>query len=210
MDAKFDFSTLAHISEGYSSGTIDQVSRAQANAVFKQSPQQAHAAAKLYELHGCIFTVFTRLDTSPDHDLQQLANFMPELAVCFEEGATCTARSSDSLACHTVSALHSLGSPQCIGFFLVCLHFQVVCSMITPRRLSRMGSAKLSMAEALQWLCRAEPTSKDLLEALQAWTAKTPAHAALTQASPASCNLFVIPACSAELDVSKVTCAVQN
>lgn len=27
VDAKFDFSTLAHISEGYSSGTIDQVHR---------------------------------------------------------------------------------------------------------------------------------------------------------------------------------------
>ena len=26
VDAKFDYSTLAHISEGYSSGTIDQVS----------------------------------------------------------------------------------------------------------------------------------------------------------------------------------------
>lgn len=25
VDAKFDYSTLAHISEGYSSGTIDQV-----------------------------------------------------------------------------------------------------------------------------------------------------------------------------------------
>ena len=54
--------------------------------------------------------------------------------------------------------------------------------MITPRRLMRMGSAKLSMAEALQWLCRAEPTSKDLLEAFQAWTAKTPARVALTEA----------------------------
>ena len=53
--------------------------------------------------------------------------------------------------------------------------------MITPRRLSRMAGAKLSMAEALQWLCRAEPTSKDLLEALQTWTAKTPARVALTQ-----------------------------
>ena len=58
---------------------------------------------------------------------------------------------------------------------------QVVRSMITPRRLSRMAGAKLSMAEALQWLCRAEPTSKDLLEALQTWTAKTPAQVALTQ-----------------------------
>lgn len=28
VDAKFDYSTLAHISEGYSSGTIDQVSNA--------------------------------------------------------------------------------------------------------------------------------------------------------------------------------------
>lgn len=54
--------------------------------------------------------------------------------------------------------------------------------MLTPRRLSRMGGAKLSMAEALQWLCRAEPSSKDLLEALQTWTAKTPARVALTQA----------------------------
>ena len=58
---------------------------------------------------------------------------------------------------------------------------QVVRSMITPRRLSRMAGAKLSMAEALQWLCRAEPTSKDLLEALQTWTAKTPARVALAQ-----------------------------
>lgn len=54
--------------------------------------------------------------------------------------------------------------------------------MLTPRRLSRMGGAKLSMAEALQWLCRAEPTSTDLLQALQTWTAKTPARVALTQA----------------------------
>lgn len=59
--------------------------------------------------------------------------------------------------------------------------FQVVRSMITPRRLSRMAEVKLSMAEALQWLCRAEPTSRDLLEGLQAWTAKTPARVALTQ-----------------------------
>lgn len=59
---------------------------------------------------------------------------------------------------------------------------QVVRSMVTPRRLTRMPNAKLSMAEALQWLCRAEPTSKDLLEALQDWTAKTPARAALLQA----------------------------
>lgn len=54
--------------------------------------------------------------------------------------------------------------------------------MLTQRRLSRMDGAKLSMAEALQWLCRAEPSSKDLLEALQTWTAKTPARVALTQA----------------------------
>lgn len=64
----------------------------------------------------------------------------------------------------------------------MCCVLQVVRSMITPRRLDRMASGKLSMAEALQWLCRAEPTSKDLLEALQAWTAKTPARVALTQA----------------------------
>ena len=32
VDAKFDLSTLAHISEGYSSGTIDQVSKTQATA----------------------------------------------------------------------------------------------------------------------------------------------------------------------------------
>ena len=38
------------------------------------------------------------------------------------------------------------------------------------------------MAEALQWLCRAEPTSKDMIEALHGWTAKTPARAALLQA----------------------------
>ncbi|DBA81732.1 hypothetical protein WJX77_003084 [Trebouxia sp. C0004] len=58
---------------------------------------------------------------------------------------------------------------------------QVVRSMITPRRLGRMPATNLSIAEALQWLCRAEPTSKDLLEALQIWTAKTPARAALLQ-----------------------------
>ena len=63
---------------------------------------------------------------------------------------------------------------------------QVVRSMITPRRLSRMAGAKLSMAEALQWLCRAEPTSKDLLEALQTWTAKTPSRVALTQVEHAA------------------------
>jgi len=49
-----------------------------------------------------------------------------------------------------------------------------------------MATTKLSMAEALQWLCRAEPTSKDLLEALQGWTAKTPARAALLQVRPHS------------------------
>lgn len=59
---------------------------------------------------------------------------------------------------------------------------QVVRSMITPRRLSRMPTVKLTMAEALQWLCRAEPTSKDMIEALHSWTAKTPARAALLQA----------------------------
>ena len=58
-----------------------------------------------------------------------------------------------------------------------------------------MGKAKLSMAEALQWLCRAEPTGRDLLEALQAWTAKTPAQAALTQASPAPHMLYINSCC---------------
>lgn len=33
VDAKFDYSTLAHISDGYSSGTIDQVS-AHLSAIF--------------------------------------------------------------------------------------------------------------------------------------------------------------------------------
>ena len=33
VDAKFDYSTLAHISEGYSSGTIDQVNMSHAGAL---------------------------------------------------------------------------------------------------------------------------------------------------------------------------------
>ena len=51
--------------------------------------------------------------------------------------------------------------------------------MLTPRRLARMAAVKLSMPEVLQWLCRAEPTGKDVEEALKRWTQKTPAWAAI-------------------------------
>lgn len=51
--------------------------------------------------------------------------------------------------------------------------------MLTPRRLARMASVKLSMPEVLQWLCRAEATGKDVEEALKKWTQKTPAWAAI-------------------------------
>ena len=46
-----------------------------------------------------------------------------------------------------------------------------------------MQTVKLSIAEALMWLCRAEPTSKECIEALKAWTEKTPARAALLAVS---------------------------
>ena len=71
----------------------------------------------------------------------------------------------------------------CWAVMTVQWHLQVVHSIITPRRLSRMQTTKLSIAEALMWLCRAEPTSKECIEALKAWTDKTPARAALLAVS---------------------------
>ena len=56
--------------------------------------------------------------------------------------------------------------------------------MLTPRRLARMASVKLSMPEVLQWLCRAEATGKDVEEALKKWTQKTPAWAAILKVGP--------------------------
>lgn len=53
--------------------------------------------------------------------------------------------------------------------------------MITPRRLSRMATNPLSLAEALQWLCVAEPTSKEYLATLAAWTDKTPIRVAIAE-----------------------------
>ena len=67
---------------------------------------------------------------------------------------------------------------------------------MTPRRLSRIQSSKLSIAEALTWLCRAEPTSKDTIDALHSWAEKTPARAALLQVRQA---LLVCTATSLKL-----------
>ncbi|KAK9817170.1 hypothetical protein WJX72_010626 [[Myrmecia] bisecta] len=58
---------------------------------------------------------------------------------------------------------------------------QVVRSMLTPRRLTRLSEQPLTIAEVLQWLCRAEPTPPDPIDTLRAWADKTPARAALLQ-----------------------------
>ena len=95
---------------------------------------------------------------------------------------------------HIVIATVQSMVTECFGCKLVS-NVQVVRSMITSRRLSRMLSNKLSIAEALMWLCRAEPTSKECIEAIKAWTDKTPARAALLAVNSTSVSHTDKPSC---------------
>jgi len=53
----------------------------------------------------------------------------------------------------------------------------VVHSMLTKRRLERLKSVQIDIPEVLQWLCKVEPLSKEVDEALRKFMDKTPSMA---------------------------------